>query len=75
VRSYDIRRYKTPSGKIPFGEWISELVETSQARIDAYIQRVALGAARKNIKPVGEGVFEVKIDVGPCYPRVFRRGR
>jgi len=66
----DIRRYKTGSGRIPFDEWISEIDDTSQARIDAYIQRVTLGAAKKNTKPVGNGVFEIKLDFGPGY-RVY----
>ncbi len=66
----DIFRYKTPSGRIPFDEWISDISEASQARIDAYIQRVAMGAARKATKPVGNGVFEIKLDFGPGY-RVY----
>jgi putative addiction module killer protein len=35
-----------------------------------YVQRVLDGGSRKNIRPVGEGVFEIKIDFGPGY-RVY----
>lgn len=61
----EIYSYKTGGGKLPFDEWIQGLTAQIQARVDAYIMRAALGSAKKNIEPVGKGVFEIKIDVGP----------
>jgi len=49
---------------------MQSLDKQSQARIDAYIQRVAMGAAKKNTKAVGKAVFEIKINSGPGY-RVY----
>lgn len=65
-----IERYKTSDGKIPYRDWIENLDLVTQARIFAYVDRVACGGAKKNIKPVGSGVYEIKIDVGPGY-RVY----
>jgi putative addiction module killer protein len=43
--------------------------ERARARIDVRIKRLALGNAR-DVKPVGEGVSELRIDYGPGY-RVY----
>ena len=42
----------------------------SQARIDVYIKRVASGGSKNNIKSLGDGVFEIKINYGPGF-RVY----
>lgn len=65
-----IESYKTKNGRKPFNEWISKLPNKTQARIDAYIRRLALGATKRNVKPLGDGVFEIQIDFGPGY-RVY----
>ncbi|MCB0367413.1 MAG: type II toxin-antitoxin system RelE/ParE family toxin, partial [Bdellovibrionales bacterium] len=54
-----------PNGKLPYLEWALTLPTASRARINSVIDRVALGGGRKNIKPVGEGVFEIKVNAGP----------
>lgn len=59
----------------PFDEWINDLDVTIQARIYAYIDRVAAGASRKNIKPLGSGVFEIILDFGPGYRVYFGETR
>ncbi len=58
------------NGREPFTEWLDSLDLRTQARVSAYIDRVAAGGGRKNIKAVGDGVFEIKIDSGPGY-RVY----
>ncbi len=46
-----------------------------RARIQARIERLAAGHAG-DAKPVGAGLFELRIDVGPGYRVYFaRRGR
>jgi len=63
--------YRTKAGKEPFRDWLMSLEPQTRLRILGYIDRVALGAGRKNIKPVGGGVFEIKIDHGPGYRAYF----
>jgi len=55
------------NGREPFTDWLESLGLKAQARVSAYIDRVAAGGGRKNIKPLGDGVFEIKIDLGPGY--------
>ena len=59
-----------------FGKWIDGLGDLrGRARIQARIERLATGNPG-NVKPVGEGVSELRIDYGPGY-RVYytQRGR
>jgi putative addiction module killer protein len=66
----DIQRYVTSDGDIPFDNWLSSLRSlTTQAKIDARLQRVALGNLG-DVRSVGAGVYELKIDYGPGY-RVY----
>ena len=58
------------NGHEPFQDWIESLDFNTQARIHSYIDRVAAGGGKKNIKNLGDGVFEIKIDFGPGF-RVY----
>ena len=62
IRSIDY--YVTNSRKAPFIEWINSLDMKSQIIVDRYIQRVAQGGAKKSIKNLKEGLFEIKIPYG-----------
>ncbi|MCC6741710.1 MAG: type II toxin-antitoxin system RelE/ParE family toxin [Planctomycetia bacterium] len=59
-----------------FSRWIDGLRDLKgRARIQARIERLAAGHAG-DAKPVGVGVTELRIDVGPGYRVYFaRRGR
>ena len=57
-------------GRETFTEWHESLDFKVQARVSAFIDRVAAGGGKKNVKPLGDGVYEIKIDVGPGY-RVY----
>jgi putative addiction module killer protein len=66
----EIRDYVTVSGKNVFEEWLDSLKdEKAAARVTARISRLAQGNLG-NCKPVGEGVWELRIDWGPGY-RVY----
>ncbi len=53
-----------------FAEWIDSLEDMiGRARIQARLERLAMGNPG-DVKPVGEGVSEMRIDHGPGY-RVY----
>jgi putative addiction module killer protein len=67
----EIRSYTTEFGNIPFDDWLSGLRNlTAQAKIDARLQRVALGNLG-DCRAVGDGVYEFRIDYGPGYRIYF----
>jgi len=66
----EIRKTKT------FAEWLDGLRDIrARARVLARVERLATGNAG-DVKPVGEGVSEMRIDCGPGYRVYFKkRGR
>ena len=53
-----------------FAKWIDSLQDIrARARIQARIERLAMGNPG-DVKPVGEGISEMRIDYGPGY-RVY----
>ena len=61
---FEVRQTET------FSKWILKLRDVrARARIQARIDRLELGNAG-DVKPVGEGVSEMRIDYGPGY-RVY----
>ena len=53
-----------------YAEWFSNLRDrTAKVRIDIRIRRLSLGNPG-DVKPVGEGVSELRVDYGPGY-RVY----
>lgn len=58
---------------IVFATWLDALRDIrARARVQARIERLALGNAG-DVKPVGEGVNELRIDYGPGYRVYFMR--
>jgi putative addiction module killer protein len=66
----EIRQYQSVGGHIPFAEWLTALRDShAKQAIAARIVRIQAGN-RGDWKPVGAGVFELRIDTGPGY-RVY----
>lgn len=59
-----------------YSEWFANLRDIqARARINARIRRLSLGNPG-DVKPVGEGVSELRVDYGPGYRVYFlQRGR
>lgn len=57
--------YADLRGREPFKEWLADLPKDQREKVDIFVVRVALGGSKKNVKPVGNGVYEIIIDYGP----------
>jgi putative addiction module killer protein len=67
---FEIRRYVNAAGADVFGEWFAALADRqAQARIRARIDRISRGLFG-DCEPVGEGVWELRVDWGSGY-RVY----
>lgn len=54
-----------------FAKWLKRLRDTdAKARINVRIRRISLTGNFGDAKPVGDGVYELRIDYGPGY-RVY----
>jgi len=68
----EIRLYRDEAGKVPFAEWRDSLDGVTRARISKMLARLETGNF-SNVKNVGRGVSEVKMDFGPGYRAYFGR--
>jgi putative addiction module killer protein len=66
----DIREYLGRDGRNLFGEWFDRLNAEAARRVTTSLYRLALGNF-SNVKGVGGGVFECRIDFGPGYRIYF----
>ena len=67
-----IEEYVDASGHSAFGEWFDSLAPFAAARVTVAVTRIARGAV-SNVKGVGDGVLEYRIDSGPGYRIYFGR--
>jgi putative addiction module killer protein len=65
----DVREYNDRLGRSPYADWFNALNAQAAAKITTAMTRLALGNF-SNVKGVGSGVFECRIDFGPGY-RVY----
>ena len=65
----EIREYRDRGGGSPFGEWRGELDAAARQRVTTAVLRIGLGNF-SNVKGVGGGAFECRINFGPGY-RVY----
>lgn len=61
--------YVETSGRCPFRRWFADLDPQATAKITIALTRLEQGNL-SNVKSVGSGVFEYRIDFGPGY-RVY----
>ena len=60
----EIRKLALANGAVPFDQWFDSLRDMkSQAAVDSRLARVCAGNLGDH-KPVGEGVFELRIHIG-----------
>jgi putative addiction module killer protein len=68
----ELRYYLAGDGKSPFEQWYSGLDTAAGAKVAVALARLEQGNL-SNVKPVGEGVLEYRIDWGPGYRVYFGR--
>jgi len=65
VLEREIQKIELENGRIPFNEWFESLPDKRmQAAVDSRLARVRAGNFGVR-RPVGGGVSELKIDIGP----------
>jgi putative addiction module killer protein len=65
----DVREYNDRVGRSPYPVWFNRLNARAAAKVAIALTRLAQGNF-SNVKGVGSGVFECRIDFGPGY-RVY----
>jgi len=66
---YQVEQYTTADGDCPFAVWFDSLNEKAALKVQTVLGRIELGSLG-DVKPVGGGVSERRIDFGPGY-RVY----
>lgn len=61
-----VREYLASDGRSPFGVWFSHLNAQAAAKVSVALTRLENGNF-SNVKGVGAGVYEYRIDFGPGY--------
>jgi putative addiction module killer protein len=68
----DVREYLDDQARSPFAEWFGELDALAAAKVATAVTRIGQSNL-SNVKPVGSGVLEYRIDFGPGYRLYFGR--
>ena len=68
----ELLQYEDQRGRSPFGKWFAALDDQTAARISRNLERLVAGNT-SNLKGVGGGVTELRIDFGPGYRVYFGR--
>ena len=63
----ELRRYQRDDGNVPVRDWLENLRDIrARAQIEIRLRRLSVGNFG-DCKPVGEGVLELRIDIGAGY--------
>ena len=65
----EVREFLDNAGRSPYARWFERLNAVAAAKVATGVYRLALGNF-SNVKGVGSGVFETRIDFGAGY-RVY----
>ena len=68
----DVRECLAEDGTSPFADWFTGLDAIAAAKITVVLARIGQGNL-SNVKGVGEGVLEYRLDFGPGYRVYFGR--
>jgi putative addiction module killer protein len=68
----EIRYYVGADREQPFAKWFADLDAVARAKVTSAIARLEQGNL-SNVKSVGKGVLEYRIDFGPGYRVYFGR--
>jgi putative addiction module killer protein len=68
----DVLLYEREDGHSPFADWFADLDRQAAAKLTIAVERLRLGNF-SNVKGVGAGVQEFRIDWGPGYRLYFGR--
>ncbi|MFA6263110.1 MAG: type II toxin-antitoxin system RelE/ParE family toxin [Candidatus Babeliales bacterium] len=70
---YSIQFYKTSNGKVPFKQWLKDLANMkARVAIELRLDRLEMGNFGQ-IRSLGGGLYEMKIDIGPGYRIYFSK--
>jgi putative addiction module killer protein len=67
-----VREYVDAAGRSPFTKWLRALNVQAAAKVTTALERIVEGNL-SNVKTVGGGVLEYKVDFGPGYRIYFGR--
>ncbi len=66
----EVREYRDQNGHNPYARWFNSLDARAAAKVTAAVTRMSLGNF-SNVKGVGGGVYEYRLDFGPGYRIYF----
>jgi len=70
---FELFYYQTPGGRIPYREWLEAVTDcVSFAAIQSRTDRLKRGLFG-DCEPVGESVWELRVDTGPGYRVYYAR--
>jgi len=70
--AFQVKEYLAQGGTNPYRDWLETLDSPVKQRIQARILRFESGNLG-DVKALGEGIFEARIDFGPGYRIYFGR--
>jgi putative addiction module killer protein len=69
---YTIKEFVDKNGQSPFAKWFDKLDHIAAAKITMALYRLSLSHIA-NLKSLGNGIWEYKIDFGPGYRIYFAK--